>query len=248
VITLNSKSEFEAFRKILTEVNLNSYFDGESFDLINVALSITFSQEGWNGFLDFINLWSYNFPELSEFGWNRAKRAYESKNHSITKPSYRLRLDGFVCTNKKGESETIDQISIICKRLTSNRCASGACFSVFNPIDNIEGYRPGYVPCVHGGMFRIKNGQLLFSVWFRSQSVLEFGIQDIFYLRSLQIEVLERLIQINSSLVDLEIGEICLFFGRIFIPRRVVRRKRSHMSGKKMLNEAILLIDSMNFG
>lgn len=162
-----------------------------------------------------------HFPALIAFGDSRADRAYRSVHHSITKPSYIQRLHGYG-PNKRNQIANISHIAQ--KEPTSG----GLVFSIFDPRDLENRYRPGYVPCLVSGSFLLHEDEFQLNVFFRSQSIVEFGIQDLIFLREFQADVVSK---INASggvakRKRVAPGALNIQFGRVVIQRRLMRNRR----------------------
>jgi hypothetical protein len=160
----------------------------------------------------------YEFPELVKFGRLRAKKAYKSEKDTITKPSYIGRLRAF-------QDEKIDQIENIVRIAQKEPASGGLCFSVFTPQDLLNRRRPGYVPCLVSGSFLLHDQKLQLNAFFRSQSIIEFGIYDLIFLREFQIDLLNRLIGLEVYSNKITPGNLNLFLARAFIHRRLMKKK-----------------------
>jgi thymidylate synthase len=149
------------------------------------------------------------FPELVQFGRLRAKKAYENLNDTITKPSYigRLRHYG---------SQGIDQIENTVSIASKEPASGGLCFNIFEPEDLIKRLRPGYVPCLISGTFIVHDGEFQLTAFFRSQSIIEFAIYDLIYLRKLQISTLSSLVECGAIPRTVGIGSLNMFMARVF--------------------------------
>jgi hypothetical protein len=88
-------------------------------------------------------------------------------------------------------------------------------------FDNIS----GYVPCLVAGSFLLDEGQLTLNAFFRSQSIVEFGLYDLLFLRDLQSEMAERFAYRNGAF-EIACGSLNLTFGRIIVQRRLARRRK----------------------
>src|SRR5690606_5014206 len=89
-----------------------------------------------------------------------------------------------------------NQLERIASIAAKEPSSGGLVFSVFDPDDLEDRRRPGYVPCLIAGTFVEHEGELQLNAFFRSQSVIEFGIFDLEFLRKLQRETMG---QLNSS-------------------------------------------------
>ena len=159
------------------------------------------------------------FPELIAFGDRRAAKAYKSNHNSITKPSYIKRL--MVSGTKHSQLRNILQIA------STEPTSGGLVFSIFEPRDLEKRLRPGYVPCLVSGSFLLHENEFQLNAFFRSQSIVEFGVQDLIFLRQFQSEVVD---EINRRRQEndhqgLAPGSLNIQFGRIIVQRRMMRNR-----------------------
>jgi hypothetical protein len=157
-------------------------------------------------------------PELHKFGRDRARRAYHSTGDTLTKPSYIARLRDF---GKAGHGCQLENIGEILRREPTS---GGLVFSVFNPDDIRNRFRPGYVPCLISGSFLVHDREFQINAFFRSQSVVEFGLHDLLFLRRIQQEVFAGIAR-TKRLRRLVLGSLNLFLGRAIVQRRIARRR-----------------------
>jgi|GEM_PF-5431515 len=179
--------------------------------------SIPYTDNGISQLEKAIQSLSERFGDLHEYGKNRTDKAYLSINGGATKPSYSGRIFG---TDKNSE---LDQWSQILEIYRKEPSSGGLSFSVFLPGDLQRRQRPGYVPCLIAGSFVLEHGALSLNAFFRSQSILEFGLFDILHLRKMQSKMLIDMRSIRPDLDSVSIGNLNLMAARIFIPRRVRR-------------------------
>lgn len=171
-------------------------------------------------------------PELTAHGEKRADKAFYKFDDTITKPSYIKRIRNY-------NSEEIDQINSI-KNISALEPASGGLsFSVFHPQDLLDRQRPGYVPCLLSGCFLLHEDQLQLNAFFRSQSIIEFGIFDLIFLREFQNEVFELLygpekyVTIKGKRKRVEIGKLNIHLSRVTIHRRLVKKNNNFIKREK---------------
>lgn len=176
------------------------------------------------------------FPALIEFGEKRAKKAYRSTAGTITKPSYISRIINF---DGKGLNQ-LESIRTVAGREPSS---GGLVFSVFTPSDLADRKRPGYVPCLVAGSLMLHEGELQLNAFFRSQSVVEFGIFDLEFLRTLQMETVALLNCQRTSKNPIEVGSLNLQFGRIIVQRRFMRNRQGFARREEILDDWIRLVE-----
>ena len=157
------------------------------------------------------------FPDLIGHGRRRAEKAYSTLRGTATKPSYSGRIYGT-------DGQDIDQVDSMVKIFQKEPYSGGLVFNVFLPEDLQKRQRPGYVPCLVSGSFLLERGELQLNVFFRSQSILEFGIFDLRFLRQFQIDITDRFNEVRPKRVPLiKPGTLNLSAGRVFIHRRLVK-------------------------
>ncbi|HEV3397213.1 MAG TPA: hypothetical protein VG100_13795 [Xanthobacteraceae bacterium] len=178
------------------------------------------------------------FPQLIAFGDRRAAKAYQSQYHSITKPSYILRL-------RKYGSQKRSQIRNITQIAHEEPASGGLVFSVFKPSDLEQRLRPGYVPCLISGSFLLHEDEFQMNVFFRSQSVVEFGIQDLIFLRQFQAEMVG---EVNAGRTvakrkQVAPGALNIHFGRVIIQRRLMRHNRMFVRREQILEPWLKIVE-----
>ncbi|MGE4193716.1 MAG: hypothetical protein AB7E51_10035 [Pseudodesulfovibrio sp.] len=184
---------------------------------------------------------------LGREGLKRAQRVYATTEYRRSKPSYRKRLIQYPDTpRKKNYPYThVDQIACIAKDLASKPGYSCLSFTVLRPSDLIDKFRPGYVPCLTAGDFKFRNNKLNLNVLFRTCDALMLGFHDIYYMRLLQNEVLcmAKELTNNEKLLAGEIGELNIYFSRIFI-NKYIKSKNSTSMGVDIAKQVIQALRS----
>lgn len=156
------------------------------------------------------------FPSLVEFGEKRAHKAFYQPKSTITKPSYRARLDNYLDSG-------ISQIEVAAEIAKKEPFSGGLVFNVFSPEDLVKRKRPGYVPCLISGSFLVHDNSLQLNAFFRSQSVVEFGLFDMLFLREFQREFFNIISKSNDKLNSIQLGSLNLHFARVLVQRRFVK-------------------------
>jgi hypothetical protein len=222
---ISASSEISFLYKTVVASRLNGTGADGMWQLAPVYCSIPY-RPGWAEELHALEeKIRSEIPWLYTYGSRRARKAYSSTKDTITKPSYRSRIEG---PNQEWDRNQLDSIQRI---FDSEPHSGGLVFSVFHPIDLENRYRPGYVPCLVSGSFVVHGQALQLNAFFRSQSVLEFGLYDLQFLRELQERVCGRF-RTKSGFRKLEPGSLNLAFGRIIVQRRIARRRTKDDSGK----------------
>lgn len=184
----------------------------------DVCLSLEIDEYGAERFFGFAN--SLSCAKPFAIGFEKARRAYVREEGNITKPSYigRIRAFKFLkpgSNNWKG----IDQISRLLERFALAPQASNLSISVFHPDDLIDGFRPGYVPCLSFIDVKYRGATMRMKFFFRSCDIASVGIFDVFFCLKLQHEVvrLAREIAPNVPIAD---QATTFFFSRAFFYTR----------------------------
>lgn len=162
---------------------------------------------------------------------------------SITKPSYVNRLSRLV-------SGKCSQIEILSARFRTEPSSGGLVFSVFEPADLLRRYRPGYVPCLVSGSVLLHEGRLHLNAFFRSQSIVEFGVYDLLFLRSLQADLVKAFKAIpmesfpkRSRPRRIEAGPINLQFGRVIVQSRLARHGTAYIRRAEAISRWMRLLE-----
>lgn len=192
-------------------------YDG-AWQIAPFQCSIPYTDKGVSNLIDLKEALADRFPALLAFGEKRAKKAFVSTADTITKPSYIGRIRDF---RKNG----IDQLCTMTDVASSEPASGGLVFSVFSPHDLIDRRRPGYVPCLISGSFLLHEDELQLNAFFRSQSVVEFGIFDLIFLRQFQLDFLQS--YNKNARQEARPGSLNLLFGRIIVHRRFLKRNES---------------------
>lgn len=180
------------------------------------------------------------FPSLFDFGFQRAQKAYNSQFDTISKPSYNMRLEDYHLTG-------LNQLDLIESIASKEAWSGGLVFSVFSPEDLVNRKRPGYVPCLIAGSFLEHNGELQLNAFFRSQSVVEFGIFDLEFLRTLQVNMAERLNNLRKEKHALVVGSLNLHFARILVQRRFCRNRKGFIRRDALFDDWLKITEEASF-
>jgi hypothetical protein len=203
-----------------------------AWQLAPVFASIPYTRDSIAGLEALECVIEAQLPELSDHGKKRAVKAYVRTADTITKPSYIGRLtQGHVWSMRRDQRDTLADCFI------REPLSGGLVFSIFHPRDLLERRRPGYVPCLVAGSFLVHRRQLHVNAFFRSQSVLEFGIQDLLFLRRFQIQFLKSLSVVPRHALPKRLGSHCqiapgplnLHFARVVIPSRLARNRKGYL-------------------
>ena len=160
-------------------------------------------------------------------GLRKAERAYVRTGDRITKPSYIKRLRSFPDYSRKTRMvSNIDQIKSVARGFCEEPNASYHVISIFRPVDLLDKFRPGYVPCVVSADFKYRNKKLNGKFFFRSCDAYNLLPFDIFYCVGI-LEHLFNQIVMNQFPGEIEIGSILFWFSRIYISRFDIDQRAS---------------------
>jgi hypothetical protein len=177
-----------------------------------------------------------NLPRLVEFGEQRAKKAFIETGDTVTKPSYIKRIYNFLDSGS-------NQVATLANIASREPASGGLVFSVFAPGDLTQRQRPGYVPCLISGSFLLHEDALHLNAFFRSQSVVEFGLFDLIFLRSFQLEFVSRFNEVTTLKRTTVPGPLNLHFGRILIHRRLIKSNKQFVSRSEIVDRWIALVE-----
>ena len=215
-------------------------------EVAGCLLSIDFDQKRWNDFCDLREPYLEAGGELSRKGWDRATRVYTDCIDRPTKPSYLKRLVAYPDKSKKWREPTegLDQIDKISLELARKPGFSNLSFVILRPADLHDQFRPGYVPCVIAGDFKFRGGRIDLNVMFRTSDALAVGYADIYYMRQLQIQILELAKDRtkNDALKKALIGTLNMYLCRTYIQRTWTNRIGVRMNGLMAANAVIKLL------
>lgn len=193
--------------------------------------SIEYSEEDIQSLEEFERSIYDSIPELGKHGRKRAKKAYKSKADTITKPSYINRV------TEEVEGEDLSQIEYIEQKFVQQPYSGGLVFSIFSPNDLFDGYRPGYIPCLVSGSFLFHEGEVHLNTFFRSMSILEFGVHDLLFLRRFQRSVVDEVssrpmkdFPKRHNFSSIKPGPLNIHLSRAVIERRLARGGGAHLS------------------
>lgn len=216
-------SELAALRDLLALVLRKGKSNGNYIEILACLLSVEYNAADWKNFQEFKQDFLQIGGEVAKTGWERATRVYTTLKDRPTKPSYLKRLVAYPDSPRKGAEGTsqLDQLSKISAEMAKKPGYSNLSFVFLRPADLHDQFRPGYVPCPIAGDFKFRNGTLDLNVMFRTSDAFAVGYADIYYLRRLQNETLERAktLTTNTVLRDGRPGVLNLFFARTYVEK-----------------------------
>ena len=243
---LEGKNEFDAYLKLVNLILEHGYKSSRYLEVLNCLLSISYTEEGFQEFVNYKDKYLETVGGTAKLAWKRAIRVYTTYEDRMTKPSYLKRMRDY-SELINDEVHKIDQIDTIIHELAHKPKYSLLSFTIFRPLDYLMMKRPGYIPCPVAGDFKFRKGKLHLNVFFRSHDALNFGYADIYFLRKMQIEVLEeaKMITSHSSLKKGTIGSLNFHFSRAFLPLRMEMRKKQYINGEEIKGTITKLLVSL---
>lgn len=240
-----SESELHFLYDTVRRCRGSSVGRDNAWEVAPVLCSIPYSVNAIHDLEVFERAVNIELPQLCTHGRNRAAKAFQQDRDTITKPSYIARLTSG-CT----WSLLVSQRDTLVKTFMREPLSGGLVFSVFHPRDLIDRHRPGYVPCLISGTFLLHKQRLHLSAFFRSQSILEFGIYDLLFLRRFQQQFLDSIAAIPRDAVPKRIrpkyhvrpGPLNLQFSRVVVPSRLARNRKGFVRRSDILDRWLELL------
>lgn len=241
---LTADDELGGLRILLECILSSGRRNGTYLEIVGCLLSMNFRQNRWEDFCNLREGYIAAGGEFSRKGWERATRVYTTRTDKPTKPSYLNRLVAFPDRPRKWTSATkgLNQIEKISIELARKPGFSNLSFVILRPADLHDQFRPGYVPCAIAGDFKFRNGRIDLNIMFRTSDALAVGYADIYYMRQLQMQVLDLAKPLNVSLATAEIGLLNMYFCRTYIQRTRTSKSGVRMDGLKAANAVVKLI------
>lgn len=239
-------SECDALQKLLITILKDGKNEGGYLEINSCLLSIPFKAEEWDKYRNLREEYLRVVGETGIIGWERATRVYTTLENRRSKPSYLARLTSYPDKpiKKTYNLGYVNQLDSIVNDLLKKPGCSCLSFVVLRPADLIDKFRPGYVPCVIAGDFKFRDKLLNLNVMFRTSDALAVGYADIYHLRNIQINMLQRVkaLSRNKRLLDSSLGDLNLFFSRTYITRRIKNNSCGYVDGKDVAAKAIRLL------
>ena len=190
---IETQSELIGLAKLLSLILDNGKLNGRYVEISPCLLSMNYNETKWEEYKNFKEAYLKITNKIGSRGILKATRVFETLKNTSSKPSYLSRLTEYRdYSYKNKESFYVNQIETIAKQLSLNPGYSCLSFVLLRPTDLIDKVRPGYVPCIIGGDLKFRDKKLTMNVMLRSFDSLGSGYADIFYLRNLQRDILEK--------------------------------------------------------
>ena len=242
-------NELNGLCTLLESILVTGQRNGIYLELLGCLLSIDFQQEKWDEFCKFRETYVKVGGEFTSKGWDRATRVYTNPVDKPTKPSYLKRLIAYPDKPRRDLLKTghLNQLEKISLELSKKPGYSNLSFVVLRPADLHDQFRPGYVPCVISGDFKFRKGKLDLNVMFRTSDALTVGYGDIYYMRNLQMQVLNlaKGISKNAQLKESEIGLLNMYLCRTYIQRTLKSKNGVHVNGEHIATQLTKSINEL---
>jgi len=220
---IESNNELMALNELIRIIIRKGEKNGNYFELLNCLLTIDYNRTDWMDYCKFIDNIIAIGGAITRHGWKKATLVYTTLRDRQAKPSYLKRLVQYPDKPRKlSKITTINQLKKIAYELSSKPGLSNLSFVIFRPSDLYDLFRPGYVPCPIAGDFKFRHGKLYLNVMFRTCDALAVAFADIYYLRKLQLDVLELSKKISTCdlIKNGEPGQLSLYFSRTYIEKK----------------------------
>jgi thymidylate synthase len=191
---LTSRNELFALHDLLTLILREGRPNGNYLEILNCLMSVEYQPTDWQQFRDFRKDFLRVGGDVAKTGWRRASKVYTVAKDSPAKPSYIKRLIDYPDQPRRAVTEQggLDQLAKIAFELAKKPGYSNLSFVFLRPADLHDQFRPGYVPCPIAGDFKFREGKLQLSVMFRTNDAFAVGYADLYYLRQIQLDVLNK--------------------------------------------------------
>ena len=242
---ITSYDELEGLGLLLKRILSSGQRNGAYLEILGCLLSMDFHLERWKRFGKLREEYLKAGGEFTRKGWDRATRVYTNRQDRPTKPSYLKRLVAFPDKPRRWEGpakEGLNQIDKISIELARKPGFSNLSFVILRPADLHDQFRPGYVPCAIAGDFKFRNAKIDLNVMFRTSDALSVGYADIYYMRLLQMQVLQQARALNASLSMAEIGSLNMYLCRTYIQRSRKNKSGDRLDGLEAAKAVVDLI------
>lgn len=223
--SISTHSALGAYEKVLLSFEKKTCKHNHNFEIQDVFLEIKGRLNEVTDLRAFLDYVSEHEPQTLGKGFRKAERAYVRTGDRITKPSYIKRIRSFPdYSGRDGKVKVIDQIKSVARVFCAEPNASYHVISIFRPIDLMEKFRPGYVPCVVSADFKYRDGRLNGKFFFRSCDAFNLLPLDIFYCFGILEQLYQEVVSRGFD-GDLSIGDVTFWFSRIYISRFDIDRR-----------------------
>lgn len=216
---IQSDDALNAYEDILRCFEKIKERHNHNFEIQDLVLRIPHTRAVTNELRRFIEYLFESEPLKLAKGLRKAERAYIRNGDRITKPSYISRVRSYRDFSKRTQLvSTIDQIKSVARVFCEEPNASYHVISIFRPVDLLEKFRPGYVPCVICADFKYRDKKLVGKFFFRSCDAFNLLPFDLFYCIGLAEQLLDQIVM-DGFKHKIELAEVMFWFSRIFVSR-----------------------------
>jgi hypothetical protein len=216
---LTSLDGLEAYKAVLDRFGSDRTKHNHNYEIQDLILQIGAALGATARLRSFLDFLFEKEPLRLGKGLRKAERAYVRTGDRITKPSYIKRIRSFPDYSRKTRTiSNIDQIRLVARRFCEEPNASYHVISIFRPVDLLDKFRPGYVPCVVCADFKYRKNQLSGKFFFRSCDAYNLLPFDMFYCIGIMEQLFDQ-IKMNHFSGKIEIGSVLFWFSRIYISR-----------------------------
>jgi hypothetical protein len=209
----------EAYKAVLERFGKHVNKHNHNFEIQDLVLTIPAASTATVRLRHFLDFVFETEPLQLGKGLRKAERAYVRTGDRITKPSYIRRIRSFPDYSRKTRTiSNIDQIRSVARRFCEEPNASYHVISIFRPVDLLDKFRPGYVPCVVCADFKYRNNLLSAKFFFRSCDAYNLLPFDMFYCLGIVQQLFDQ-IKMNHFSGKITIGSLLFWFSRIYVSR-----------------------------
>jgi thymidylate synthase-like protein len=227
MLQATSSDALNAYAQILENFGTHIQKHNHNHEIQDLILKIPLAFNSTSRLRSFLNFLFEVEPLRLGKGLRKAERAYCRTGDRITKPSYIKRIHSFPDFSRKTQRiSKIDQIRSVARGFCDEPNASYHVISIFRPVDLLDKFRPGYVPCVISADFKYRARRLNGKFFFRSCDAYNLMPFDMFYCVGIMEQLFEQIIM-NHFRGELELGSILFWFSRIYISRFDIGQRQS---------------------
>jgi hypothetical protein len=226
---ITSLDGLDAYRRVLDRFGSSKSKHNHNFEIQDLVVKIPVASRATHRLRSFLDFIFEVEPLRLGKGLRKAERAYVRTGDRITKPSYIKRIRSFPDYSRKTRTvNNIDQIRLVARRFCEEPNASYHVISIFRPVDLIDKFRPGYVPCVVCADFKYRKNMLSGKFFFRSCDAYNLLPFDTFYCIGIMEQLLDQ-IKMNHFADKIEIGSALFWFSRIYVSRFDIAQRPAMM-------------------
>ncbi len=178
---LTSLDGLEAYKAVLDRFGSDRTKHNHNYEIQDLILQIGAALGATARLRSFLDFLFEKEPLRLGKGLRKAERAYVRTGDRITKPSY-MRIPALRTLERRRHNQVILTMSrLVARRFCEEPNASYHVISIFRPVDLLDKFRPGYVPCVVCADFKYRKNKLSGKFFFRSCDAYNLLPFDMFY-------------------------------------------------------------------